>query len=86
MSYRGLILDFGGVVTTDFYGALAAFCVRQGLPPDALVHVLRDTTEGHEALAGVEPGRISQRAYEKTLARLLGINDNGLPARSVPRI
>lgn len=78
MSYRGLILDFGGVVTTDFYGALSAFCVRQGLPPDAFVHVLRDNPEGREALADVESGRISQRAYEKTIARLLGVDDKGL--------
>jgi putative hydrolase of the HAD superfamily len=34
-TYAGLILDFGGVVTTDFYGALAAFGVRSGL--DAVV-------------------------------------------------
>ena len=39
MAYHGLILDFGGVVTTDFYGALSAFCERQGLPPDAVLHV-----------------------------------------------
>ena len=83
MSYRGLILDFGGVVTTDFYGALSAFCVRQGLPPDAFVHVLRDTAEGREALAGVESGQISQRAYEKIIARLLGVDDNGLLGRAL---
>ncbi len=78
MSYRGLILDFGGVVTTDFYGALSAFCEREGLAPDAFVRVLRDTAEGRVALADVESGRISQRAYEKTIARLLGVDDEGL--------
>ena len=35
MTYRGLILDFGGVVTTDLYAEMSAFCVREGLPPDA---------------------------------------------------
>lgn len=83
MGYRGLILDFGGVVTTDFYGALSAFCARQGLPPGAFVHVLHDTAGGREALAGVESGRISQRAYEKTIGRLLGVDDNGLLGRAL---
>lgn len=83
MTYRGLILDFGGVVTTDFYGALSAFCVSQGLPPDAFVRILRDTDEGREALAGVESGRISQRAYEKTVGELLGVDDNGLLRRAL---
>ena len=83
MNYRGLILDFGGVVTTDFYGALSAFCEREGLPPDAFVHVLRGTSEGRKALADVESGRISQRAYEKTIAQLLGVDDNGLLGRAL---
>lgn len=83
MSYRGLILDFGGVVTTDFYGALQAFCLRQGLPPDAFVRALRDMPEGRKALAGVETGLISQRAYEKTIARLIGADDEDLLGRAL---
>jgi hypothetical protein len=39
--YQGLILDFGGVITTDFFGAWSAFCLREGLPPDAFNQVLR---------------------------------------------
>lgn len=83
MSYSGLILDFGGVITTDFYGALSAFCVREGLDSGAFVHALRDTAEGREALAAVESGRISQRAYEQTIGRLLGIDDQGLVAKAL---
>ncbi|HEY6310705.1 MAG TPA: HAD family phosphatase [Streptosporangiaceae bacterium] len=83
MTYRGLILDFGGVVTTDFYGALSAFCVREGLPPDAVVDALRDTNEGREGLAAVECGRISQRQWEITLGRLLGLDDQGLLGRAL---
>ena len=83
MSYRGLIVDFGGVVTTDFYGALSAFCIREGLPPDAVVRALRDTSEGREALAAVESGRISQRRWEITFGRLLGLNDHGLLGRAL---
>jgi putative hydrolase of the HAD superfamily len=50
MSYKGLILDFGGVVTTDFYGALSAFSVREGLDAGAFVRVLRETAEEREAV------------------------------------
>jgi len=83
VSYRGLILDFGGVVTTDFYGALSAFCVRQGLAHDAFVRVLRDTDEGRRALAAVESGKITQQAYEKTIADLLGVDSKGLLGRAL---
>jgi putative hydrolase of the HAD superfamily len=54
MSYRGLILDFGGVITTDLYAEMSAFCVREGLAHDAVVRVLRDTAEGREAIKAVE--------------------------------
>jgi epoxide hydrolase-like predicted phosphatase len=83
VSYRGLILDFGGVVTTDLSAELSAFCIREGLPPDAIVHALRDTAEGREAFAAVETGRIPQRTYEVTMGRLLGVDDHGLLTRAL---
>jgi putative hydrolase of the HAD superfamily len=83
VTYHGLILDFGGVITTDFYGALSAFCLREGLPPDAFVRVLRGTSEGRSALAAVESGQISQREYEATVAGLLGMDSHGLLGRAL---
>jgi putative hydrolase of the HAD superfamily len=82
MSYRGLILDFGGVVTTDLFAELSAFCVREGLAPDAFVRVLRDTDEGRAAFEAVEAGTIPQRDYEVTIGRLLGLDDHGLLKRA----
>lgn len=83
MIYRGLILDFGGVVTSDFYGALSAFCLRQGLAADAIRSALRDTSDGRHALAAVESGQISQREYEVTLGRLIGVHDQELLGRAL---
>ncbi|MFC0038493.1 HAD family hydrolase [Actinomadura rayongensis] len=80
-SHRGLIVDFGGVVTTDFYAALRAFGVREGLGANAVEHILRDTDEGRSALAGVEDGSLPQREYERILARLLGVDSTGLLGR-----
>lgn len=78
MSYSGLILDFGGVVTTDFYGALDAFSERAGLGVGAFVRALREVPEGRAALAAVECGEIPQREFEQVMGRLLGVDDNGL--------
>ena len=82
MTYRGLILDFGGVVTTDLYAEMSAFCVREGLAPDAAVRALRDPAEGREAITAVEAGTISQRDYEITIGRLLGVDDRDLLIRA----
>lgn len=83
MSYRGLILDFGGVVTTDFYGGLSAFCVREGLAADAFVQAIRQSPEGRAALKAVERGELPQRQFEQVLGRLLGVDDNRLLARAL---
>jgi putative hydrolase of the HAD superfamily len=79
-TYTGLILDFGGVVTTDFYGALAAFSVRSGLDAGAFVRVLREDPEGRAAFHAAECGQIRQRDFEVVMGRLLGLPDDGLLA------
>jgi putative hydrolase of the HAD superfamily len=86
MSYRGLILDFGGVVTTDFYGGLSAFCVREGLGADAFVQAIRSSPQGRAALKAVERGELPQREFERVLGGLLGLDDNGLLARALADI
>ena len=83
MSYRGLILDFGGVVTTDPFAEVSAFCAREGLDPDAFVRALRDSPEAREAIEAVEAGKISQREYEVTIGRVLGVDDHGLLTRAL---
>lgn len=83
MSYGGLILDFGGVVTTDLFAELSAFCVREGLDRDAFARVLRDNDEGRQAFEAVEAGKIPQRDYEVTIGRLLGVDDGHLLIRAL---
>jgi len=80
VAYRGLILDFGGVVTTDFRGALSAFCVREGLPPDAIIKIFQ-TDSGSDALEAAETGRMSQREWEKALGDFLGVDEHQLVSR-----
>ena len=83
MSHRCLILDFGGVVTTDLFAELSAFCVREGLDPGAFARVLFDDPEGRKAFEAVEAGKIPQRDYEVIVGRLLGVDDHGLLARAL---
>jgi epoxide hydrolase-like predicted phosphatase len=81
VAYQGLILDFGGVITTDFYGCLAAFCVREGLAPDAVTRTLSSVPEGRDTFGAAEAGRVPQRQLELMLARRLGVRGEDLIAR-----
>jgi putative hydrolase of the HAD superfamily len=83
MSYQGLILDFGGVVTTSLFDELSAFCAREGLAPGAFARALRDGGEGQRAFEAVEAGKIPQREYEVTIGRILGVSDSHLLIRAL---
>jgi putative hydrolase of the HAD superfamily len=80
VSGKGLLLDFGGVMTSSLFGRMAEFCVEEGLPPDAIVDALR-TEEGRTVLALAEAGLAPQRDLEVMIARELGLPDEGLVAR-----
>ena len=81
MNYRGLILDFGGVVTTRFRTALGGFCERESLDPHRLHYVLREDPEGKATLFEAESGKISQREFERRLGKLLAVPDLNLTER-----
>ena len=81
VAYQGLILDFGGVITTDFHGALSAFCVREGMAPDSVIRALSAAGTGRDTFAAAEAGRVPQRELELMLARQLGVRGEDLIAR-----
>ena len=80
MAGKGLLLDFGGVLTASLYGRMAEFCTEAGLPADAIVSALA-TAEGGSITALAEAGLVPQRDFEVMLARQLGLSDEGLIAR-----
>ena len=42
MTLRGLLVDYGGVLTTDVFASFDAFCAREGLPPGTVRDLFRD--------------------------------------------
>lgn len=79
--HRGLLLDFGGVLTTSLLEAIRRFCVECGLEPNALLDLFRDDPAGRRLLADVECGVISQPEFEKGIGELLGVEHEGLVER-----
>ncbi len=80
MAGIGLLLDFGGVLTSSLHGRMAEFCVAAGLPADAIVTALTGTEEGRSVTALAEAGLAPQRDFELMLAGQLGLPADGLIA------
>jgi putative hydrolase of the HAD superfamily len=80
--YRGLLLDFGGVLTTSLIDAIRRFASGNGLAENALLDLFRGDPAGRRLLVDVERGAISQGAFEAGIGALLGIDPDGL----VPRV
>jgi putative hydrolase of the HAD superfamily len=77
-NYEGLLLDFGGVVTTDFFASLGAHCERLGLPHDSFRNLVTADPKGRELYHQVERGMLSQADFEQSIAQLLRVQPTGL--------
>jgi putative hydrolase of the HAD superfamily len=81
----GLLVDWGGVMTTDVFASFAAFCGEEGLAPDAVTRVLRSDPTARGLLAGLETGEVPESEFEQGLGRLLGVSAPGLIVRLMAR-
>ena len=72
-SYRGLLVDWGGVLTGDVFNSFRAFCELEGLEPDAVATAFRKDASSRELLIAFETGALPEEEFEAKLAPLLGV-------------
>jgi putative hydrolase of the HAD superfamily len=75
---KALLVDFGGVLTTDIWSSFADFCEQRGLDPEAAKGLFRENPEALEALRGLETGKLDPAEFERRFAELLGTEPDGL--------
>ena len=78
---NGLIVDYGGVLTTDVFASFRAFCEAEGLEPEAVRDMFRGDAEARALLYALEVGELSEAEYEPKLAAVLGVQAEGLVDR-----
>lgn len=77
----GLLVDWGGVMTTDVFASFAAFCVREGLAEGAVQQLFRSDPTARGLLAGLETGAVLEQEFEDGIAALLDVPAPGLIGR-----
>ncbi|WP_405591166.1 HAD-IA family hydrolase [Streptomyces sp. NBC_01190] len=78
---RGLVLDFGGVLTTPLLPAVLAFEKREGLPEGAAITALYLDEEATRRTHELERGAITQAQWNTDAAARLGVPPDNLMGR-----
>ena len=81
MTVRGLLVDFGGVLTTDVFASFELFCAEEGLPADTVKNLFRTDPAARDLLIGLEDGTLPDAEFERRFAALLGVEAGGLIER-----
>jgi epoxide hydrolase-like predicted phosphatase len=75
---RGLLVDYGGVLTSSPFASFRAFCELEGIDPDALGERLRSDPAARELVFALETGELPEEQFELQFAELLGVTPDGL--------
>jgi putative hydrolase of the HAD superfamily len=70
----GLLLDFGGVLTTDMFASFGAFCDAEGIDSDRVRDIFRTNRDARRLLSELETGKIGEDEFEPAFARLLEVD------------
>jgi putative hydrolase of the HAD superfamily len=84
---RGLIVDYGGVLTSNVFDAFRDFCREEGLDPETVRQLFRDDPRALQLVRSLEVGEIEEEEFSSGFGGLLGIRDsNGLVDRIFGRV
>jgi putative hydrolase of the HAD superfamily len=71
----GLLVDFGGVLTSSVWDSFADFCRDKGLAEDSMRRLFREDPAALADLRELETGRIEEHEFEGRFAERLGLED-----------
>jgi putative hydrolase of the HAD superfamily len=74
----GLLIDWGGVLTTNLFASFHAYCVESEIDPMTLLGRFRTDPAARELLIGLETGELEEQAFETQLAAMLKVEPDGL--------
>ncbi|HEX6022616.1 MAG TPA: HAD family phosphatase [Solirubrobacter sp.] len=77
----GLLIDWGGVLTTSLIAAFDAFSAREGLGEHAVREAFKHQPDARQALIDLESGEISLPEFEQRLGAALNVDPDGLARR-----
>ncbi len=74
----GLLIDWGGVLTTNLFASFHAYCLAAEIDPKTLLGRFRSDPEARDLLIALEKGELSEDEFERQFAALLNVEPAGL--------
>jgi epoxide hydrolase-like predicted phosphatase len=75
---RGLLIDWGGVLTTNLFASFHEYCVKADISTEELVKRFSADPGFRDLLISLEKGTLQESAFELRFAELLGVDPVGL--------
>lgn len=75
---KGLLIDWGGVLTTNLFASFHEYCVKADISTETLIERFSKDSGFRELLIALEKGAMEEPAFEQRFAELLGVNPTGL--------
>jgi putative hydrolase of the HAD superfamily len=72
---HGLLVDYGGVLTTNVFASFEAFCRREGLDPQLVASHFRSDPEARQLLFDLEVGALTEDEFEPRFAAVIGVTE-----------
>jgi len=79
--FQGLLVDFGGVLTTNIWSSFDAFCSSEGLDRGTVRELFRGDGEALALLRRLERGAVTDEEFERDFGAMLGVEPGGLIER-----
>ncbi len=71
-----LIVDYGGVLTTNVFESFRDFCVANELDPETVRVAFREDPDALAQLRALERGEVTEPEFEARFGPLLGLSDS----------
>jgi putative hydrolase of the HAD superfamily len=77
-AHQGLLVDWGGVMTTNVFDTFRDFCEGEGLSPEKVGELFRHDPKSRDLLIGLETGALPEEEFEPQFAAVLGVSPSHL--------
>lgn len=74
----GLLIDWGGVLTSNLFTSFHAYCLQAGIDPQALGERFKADPDFRALLIALEKGELEEPVFETRFAALLEVEPEGL--------